>query len=211
MNKKLRHIAVSAVALFAAGAGALLLAAPGMAIPAQPTLEPTLTAPPAQRLEVAQAQGESSEGSPLPGGASSLSETYQDWSVSCLQQEAQKRCAFSQVQMQQNGQRVLAIELDAPGENSVTGLLVLPFGLALDAGVTFQVDEQAPMPPVRFRTCLPAGCLVPIAFDAPAIVALRAGAVLKVKAMADGGNAADFSVSLKGFGTALDRVVVLAG
>jgi len=41
-------------------------------------------------------------------------------------------------------------------------------------------------------------------------MALRAGAVLKVKATADGGTAAPFSVSLQGFGTALDRAGVLS-
>lgn len=210
MDKKLRTVVLSAIALLTVGAGALLYGASGVAISAQPPLESTLTASPPQRFEVAQAQDASSEGSPLPGGASSLSETYQDWSVSCLQQEAQKRCTFSQVQVQQSGQRVLAIELDAPAGNTVTGLLVLPFGLALDAGIVFQVDELAPMQPVRFRTCLPAGCLVPVVLDAPAIVALRGGAVLKVQAVADGGSPAEFSVSLQGFGTALDRVAVLA-
>lgn len=146
----------------------------------------------------------------LPGGASSLNETYKDWRVACVQEGATKRCVLSQVQAQQNGQRVLAIELNAPNGNIVTGTLVLPFGLALDSGVTFQIDEKPAMPPVRFRTCLPAGCIVNVSFDTATIVALRAGAALKVKATADGGAAAPFSISLQGFGTALDRIGVLA-
>ena len=117
---------------------------------------------------------------------------------------------MSQQQAQQNGQRVLAIELAAPAGNTVSGTLVLPFGLALDSGVTFQIDEKPAMAPVRFRTCVPAGCLVNVSFDAATIVALRAGSALKVKATADGGAAAPFSISLQGFGTALDRVATLA-
>jgi len=146
----------------------------------------------------------------LPGGASSLNETYKDWRVACVQQGAGKLCTLSQVQVRQDGQRVLAIELDAPSGNTVSGTLVLPFGLALDSGVTFQIDEKPAMPTIRFRTCLPAGCLVDVGFDAPALAALRAGEALKVRTVADGGAAAPFSISLQGFGTALDRVSVLS-
>jgi invasion protein IalB len=148
--------------------------------------------------------------SSLPGGASSLNETYKDWTVACAQTGATKRCVLSQVQTQQNRQRVLAVELNAPAGNTVSGTLVLPFGLALDSGVAFQIDDKPAMAPVRFRTCIPTGCLVNVTFDAAMIVALRSGTALKVKAVADGGAAAPFSISLQGFGTALDRVAALS-
>jgi len=66
----------------------------------------------------------------LPGGASSLNETYKDWRVACVQEGAAKHCVMSQVQTQQNGRRVLALELNAPTGSTVTGTLVMPFGLA---------------------------------------------------------------------------------
>ncbi len=47
----------------------------------------------------------------LPGGASSLQESYRDWRVTCRIAEATKRCALSQQQARQDGQRVLAIKL----------------------------------------------------------------------------------------------------
>lgn len=167
--------------------------------------------PAPQRFELTQMAGESAAtGSGLPGGASSLNETYEDWRIACARQGNRKRCVLSQVQTQQNGQRVLAIELNAPSGNTVTGALVLPFGLALDAGVTFQIDDEPAMQPMRFRTCIPAGCLANIVFDAPTLAALRAGAALKVKAVADGGTAAPFSIPLQGFATALDRLEALS-
>ncbi len=146
----------------------------------------------------------------LPGGASSLSETYRDWVVACQVADNAKRCVMSQQQSHQNGQRLLAIELDAPTGGTVSGTLVLPFGLTLDTGVTFQIDEMPAMQPLGFRTCLPVGCLVSVNFDAPTLVALRAGAALKVNTTADGGAPAPFSISLQGFGTALDRVEALS-
>ena len=59
---------------------------------------------------------------------------------------------------------------------------------------------------MRFRACMPAGCFVSVTFDAPTLVALRTATVLKVKAAADGGAAAPFSILRHGFATALDRV-----
>jgi len=203
-------LGLSATATLLIGAGVALYVMPGLAVPEQAQAASTngeMADPAPQRLQLAQAQ---TGGSALPGGASSLNETYKDWRVACAQQGTAKQCAMSQAQAQQNGQRVLAIELAAPAGNLVSGTLVLPFGLALDAGVSFQIDDKPAMAPLRFRTCVPAGCLVTLSFDAPTIVALRAGTALKVKATADGGAAAPFSISLQGFGTALDRVAALA-
>ncbi|QYM74492.1 invasion associated locus B family protein [Pseudochrobactrum sp. Wa41.01b-1] len=210
MSKK-RIFGLSTVATLLLGAGVSLYVAPGVAISNTTQIAEVSDGhsdPAPQRFEVAQSQAGGT--STLPGGASSLNETYKDWRVACVQQGNAKRCVLSQVQAQQNGQRVLAIELNAPTANTVSGTLILPFGLALDAGVTFQIDEKPDMQPVRFRTCIPGGCLVNVSFDAAALVVLRAGAALKVKATADGGAAAPFSISLQGFGTALDRVAALS-
>lgn len=146
----------------------------------------------------------------LPGGATSLNETYKDWRVACAQEGNLKRCVVSQVQTQQNGQRLLAIEFNAPSGSTVSGTVILPFGLALDAGVALQIDEKPPAQSLRFRTCLPGGCLVSVSFDAQMLATLRAATALKLKAAADGGAAVPFSISLQGFATALDRAATLS-
>ena len=105
---------------------------------------------------------------------------------------------------------MLAIEFNAPSGNTVSGTLVLPFGLALDSGVVFQVDEKPAMQPIRFRTYMPHGCLVAVTFDGSTMAALRAGAALKLKAIAENGTAVPFSISLQGFATALDRAAALS-
>jgi len=211
MMSKKRVFGLSTLAMLLLGVGATLYAAPGVAISDTALAASTkdqISDPAPQRFEIAQAQ--TGGGSTLPGGASSINETYRDWRVACVQQGTAKRCVMSQVQTQQNGQRVLAMELNAPTGSTVTGTLVMPFGLALDAGVAFQIDDKSAMQAIRFRTCLPGGCVVNVNFDAATLVALRAGAALKIKATADGGAAAPFSISLQGFGTALDRVAVLS-
>jgi invasion protein IalB len=146
----------------------------------------------------------------LPGGASSLQETYQDWLVACVHKDV-KRCAVSQQQAQQNGQRLLAIELTASTDaETATGTLVLPFGLALEAGVILQVDDNPAATPLRFSTCLSAGCIVPLKFDAPTLAALRVGTTLKAMAKAaNSDQPGTLSISLKGFSAAFDRAAVL--
>jgi invasion protein IalB len=218
-GSRIRLFGLSAVSALAIAAGEMIHVATDVATPSQAaSIADGHNEPAPKRFELAQAQssganaGGSGAGtaSSLPGGASALNETYKDWRVACAQQGTAKRCALSQVQVHQNGQRVLAIELNAPSGNTVAGTLVMPFGLALDSGVTLQIDEKPALQPVRFRTCMPGGCLLAVSFDGPTLVALRAGTALKVKAVADGGAAAPFSISLQGFATALDRVAALS-
>jgi invasion protein IalB len=146
----------------------------------------------------------------LPGGASALQEAHGDWRVACELQNGQKACTLSQQIMDKDSrQRILAIELSAGTPNAADGTLALPFGLALDKGITLQVDESAAGPALSFRTCLPAGCIVTVAFDAKKIAALRAGTTLTVKATGDNAQEVSFGISLNGFASALDRTAAL--
>ena len=86
----------------------------------------------------------------------------------------------------------------------------MPFGLALSSGATLQIDDKPAGQPLPFRTCLPVGCVVPVSFEAPTLALLRVGGAIKIKAVTDGGQDAPFSISLKGFASAFDRVAALA-
>lgn len=111
----------------------------------------------------------------------------------------------------QNGQRVLTIELRAvEGGEAASGILILPFGLRLDDGVTLTIDENAALPTLRFSTCLPAGYLVPLTFDAATVSALRAGGALVLTAVAnDTDHEVSFSISLAGFTSVVVRAAEL--
>ena len=136
-------------------------------------------------------------------------ETFGDWRVLCATQGPAKRCVATQEQSStQTRQRVLAIEM-ALNADKLEGVLVLPFGLLLDRGVVLQLDEQPAQPAQRFRTCLPAGCVVPVSFDAKSIAALRAGTALKIKVVVESGQEQGLAISLKGLAQALDRLPAL--
>jgi invasion protein IalB len=133
-------------------------------------------------------------------------------------QPAGRICTMlQQLTVTQGGQRVLAIELrpspagtsGGAANASADGVMMLPFGLALSRGVSLQIDTVS-LPPVSIRTCLPAGCVAPLHFDAQAFAALRRAAALKVRVSPDDGGAdAQWAISLKGFGPAFDRLAVL--
>lgn len=148
----------------------------------------------------------------LPGGASQVQETHGDWRVTCAQQNGQKVCVFSQQQTDKDSrQLVVGIELKAVTSDRAEGTMVLPFGLAVAKPLALQIDDAGMMLPAHFITCVPVGCLVPLTLDAATVANLRKGTLLNVKsAGADNGQEVAFKVSLKGFGSALDRTAALA-
>lgn len=147
----------------------------------------------------------------LPGGATSLREAYQDWSVSCAVRENARTCSLSQDQVQQNGQRFLAVEVQTRADGAATATLLLPFGILLDPGVTLQIDDQPPLSRLRFRTCLPTGCVAVFPIDAPTLGKLREGSVLKLNVTTAAETQMTFPVSLRGLTVALDRMAALSG
>lgn len=145
----------------------------------------------------------------LPGGASSLNETYTNWVLSCVAPEGAKRCAITHSQQDpQSRQRILAMELSKDGapEGGLRGLLVMPFGLKLADGVVLGAPELAPSE-LAFSTCLPAGCIIPLSFDAAFVASLAKGGAAEMRATAaDGGKEVVFSLPLDGFGAAVARL-----
>ncbi|EHK54200.1 invasion associated locus B family protein [Allomesorhizobium alhagi] len=146
----------------------------------------------------------------LPNGASSLREVYQDWSVACAIRENAKICSLSQDQVQQNGQRLLAVEVHRSADGSATATLLLPFGILLDSGVTPQIDDQPPLSPLRFRTCQPTGCLAVFSIDPAMLGKMREGSVLKLNVTTAAETQLTFPVSLRGLTVALDRMAALS-
>ena len=145
----------------------------------------------------------------LPGGAGSLVETYQDWVVACQAQNERTLCVMRQVQSNtQTGQHVLTVEFSGGGDGGrLGGVLLMPFGLSLAAGVTAGIDDAAPGPMLAFSTCLPQGCLAPVAFAAEQVAKLRAGTALNVTAQSlSPAQPVTLKVSLKGFSAALNRI-----
>ena len=151
----------------------------------------------------------------LPNGATALNETFNDWSVNCRLQgkEGARKtiCNMQQVQMQKNTRkRVLTVNFNSQPGGAVKGSIILPFGLDLAAGVKLRIDAGEATAPIPFRTCVPMGCIIPIDWKSATTDALRKATALKIETKSVDGKDMPFSVSLKGFGAALDRASSLS-
>ncbi len=160
---------------------------------------PTVQQPPAQAAT-------------LPNGASSINESYGDWTVACRIVDKQKQCLLSQAQRNRDtGQRLFAIELRPPAAGKTEGTILMPFGLNLDAGAVLKLDDKDLGKGLRFSTCVPQGCLLPVNFPTVATDAMRKGAKLVVASLNLSSNEpVTFNVSLNGFAAVLARTTELA-
>ncbi|GLK80557.1 invasion associated locus B family protein [Methylopila turkensis] len=148
----------------------------------------------------------------LPNGAASINEVYGDCTVDCRIAENRKTCLLSQAQGDsQTGRRTFAIELRAPANGASEGAVLMPFGLRLDNGAVLTLDDKDFGAGLRFSTCVPQGCILPVSFPTAATDALKKGTRLVVASLNQSdGRVTSFNVSLNGFAAALDRMSQLA-
>jgi invasion protein IalB len=95
----------------------------------------------------------------LPNGASSINETYGDWTVNCRLLEGQKQCLLLQAQGDtQTKQRIFEIQLRTPKDGKTDGTILMPFGLKLDSGAILSLDDKDLGQGLHFSTCTAACC-----------------------------------------------------
>ncbi len=148
-----------------------------------------------------------------PTGASTVSESYGDWTMTCTRPSEKITCIVAQSQGDsQTGRRKFGFELQTPANGRSEGIVLMPFGLSIEPGVTFKLDEQALGKGAPYTACGPDGCFVPISFPTLALDGMRAAKTLLVIGQKSGGSdATTITVPLKGFAQALDRAVALSG
>lgn len=148
-----------------------------------------------------------------PVGASSVSESYGDWTMSCVRPSDKVQCAVAQSQGDsKTGRRRFGIELQAPRDGRSEGTVLMPFGLSIEPGVTFKLDEQALGKGAPYISCSSEGCLVPISFPTLATDGMRAAKTLTVTGQKAGASEpAIITVPLEGFPQAFARAVALSG
>ncbi len=148
----------------------------------------------------------------LPNGVSSLSETYGDWIVACQTQGGEPRCQMTQTQTDQKTQQLfMAMEVRRADNGAMAATLLMPFGLALKNGLALQIDESKQGFKAEFSTCLPNGCLAPLAIDEALAQAVVSGKSLNISAVAVGeGKPFSAKVSLNGFASGWARLAALA-
>ncbi len=148
----------------------------------------------------------------LPGGTGSFVEPHGDWTVACRGQNGLVGCVASQMKANpQTGKPMLSVELRASGKGELEGALLLPFGMALSAGVRLMSDGFPAPLSFSYSTCLPGGCIVPVRFEKAEVGLLRQAAQLRITSIQlSSGEEVAMPISLNGFAAALDRAAELA-
>lgn len=177
--------------------------APAKPTPAKPTSDKAAPAPVA------------APANQWPIGASSLSEVYGDWTVTCAKAgdasapESKPECAVMQSQGAK-GRREFAIELRTPAEGRAQGYILMPLGLAIEPGLSFKLDEAVLGKGAPFLSCGQEGCLVPIGLPTLATDTMKTAKNLLVSAMKpDAKDPTVITVPLTGFGDAMGRAIAL--
>jgi invasion protein IalB len=198
---------VLTLALVATRHGLAIAQPPNDAVPGTPRK----AAPSATSQRLAGQPATATPAAQLPNGASSVNETYADWTVNCRLIDGQKQCLLMQTQgNSQTKQRLFEIELQMPRDGKVEGTILMPFGLKLDSGALLKLDEKDFGAGLRFSTCLPQGCLLPVSWQTPSIDAMKKAKMLTVASLnLNSGEVVAFRISLDGFAPAVARIVEL--
>ena len=110
----------------------------------------------------------------------------------------------------QTGQRSFAIELRTPKDGKTEGVILMPFGVKLDNGAILKLDDKNLGMGLRFSTCVPEGCLLPVSFPTIATDAMKTAKTLSVAALNLSNNdVVNFNISLDGFAAAFARIADL--
>ncbi|MBB2960996.1 invasion associated locus B family protein [Methylobacterium sp. R2-1] len=169
----------------------------------EPTKETPSPAPTGTVLEPAAATGPAQ----WPAGASSVSESYGDWTMTCNRAEARTDCVIIQSQGdRRTGKRLFSIELRPPKDGKSEGLILMPFGLQIEPGVSFKLDDRQLGKGAPFSFCVSDGCLVPISLPTLATDAMRTATSLTISATKpDAKEPTIITVPLSGFAAAFAR------
>lgn len=179
----------------------------------KPAPKPAAKAAPAETAAPAATPAAAPAHAAWPTGASTVSESYGDWTMTCTRPGEKVICIVAQSQGDsQTGRRKFGFELQTPANGRSEGIVLMPFGLAIEPGVTFKLDEQILGKGAPYTACSQDGCFVPISFPTLALDGMRTAKKLIVTGQKSGSSdPAAITVPLEGFSQAFDRAVALSG
>ena len=142
-----------------------------------------------------------------PAGASSVSESYGDWTMNCNRAEARTDCVIIQSQGdRRTGKRLFSVELRPPKDGKSEGLILMPFGLQIEPGVSFKLDDRQLGKGAPFSFCVSDGCLVPVSLPTLATDTMKTATNLTISATKpDAKEPTIITVPLSGFAAAFAR------
>lgn len=139
-----------------------------------------------------------------------ITERFKSWTVSCVEAETRTCQMIQELVQEQSGQRLSALIVETREEDAAFLTILAPFGLTFSRGLQLSVDD-AEFAKALFLTCLPSGCLVPVALDTTLLEKIRAGnKFVATGVTAANGKPVRIEFSLQGSAAALARLKELS-
>ncbi len=130
-----------------------------------------------------------------------LTETYQDWQVVCVEQEKQSRCEARQQLVNPNRQTVAMISLGKDAEGKGVLQFALPLLMDLTQPMVVHIDGKK-AGDFAYRFCSPAACFIQVDEKNPLLAAFRKGTQGELTLTPMGQKGMGIPFSLKGFSAA---------
>lgn len=133
---------------------------------------------------------------------------FQDWSLRCVGEGAQRRCELVQpVDDPETGEPVMAMVVAPSGPDSVpVAWFVMPLGILLPPGIGLSIDDAEP-DRLPIRHCEPGGCLAPLELSDEMQRRLRGGVTLEVLAYDIDEQQVSIPLSLMGFTAGMNTLM----
>lgn len=140
-------------------------------------------------------------------------EDAEPWKIRCNNEEAQKsdskrgKCeVFQQLIVKESKQRFAEFAIGFPeGQKEARGIMILPLGILLEAGVEMQIDDKQPFK-FKVRYCEPGGCAAFLSLNDSVLDMFNNGKIAKVTLQTAQGKTLSFEMSLKGFADQFKQV-----
>lgn len=156
-------------------------------------------------------QAVSKEPEKIEQTSKTASENNSPWSVRCNKDEQGNAAGcevFQRITVKESGQRVIEFAIGYPQgkEKPAKGVIILPLGVLLPAGVKMQIDDQEKIFAFNIRSCVPVGCVSHVNLSQEVLDLLKKGVVANIQFVADNGQNVVIKISLKGFTKALSSI-----
>ena len=136
-------------------------------------------------------------------------EVHKDWTVVCdtPEQVGQEICLIvQQKNIKDSNQPILRVEVGyAVSNGEPFTIITAPLGIALQAGLTVQIDDNEPTV-MQFGSCIPTGCVVGSNLSEHQVNALKFGNEAKFTLQDSRRRNVTVPVSLAGFTAALNAI-----
>ena len=132
-------------------------------------------------------------------------ETYEDWTVRCVERENLPPCDMVQFATERDsGEQVMQVSIAHAGKENAYGVQIrVPLGVLLDRGAVIRVDAEEPLTGFTFTRCHASGCYIERIMQPDELTPFKTGIEGVLGVIGADGRPMTLPLSFRGFSEAL--------